>query len=138
MIPACAAIKVLIGHCKDHRDLQCCGDADALFVNDTTRFVLLTPQKHHFVGSYLFWAKKHGRMVRSGKAYGREQNLGTRVKAHATGSCLTTPDQQKQLHLISYVFELVDELMIEPRLDVSESRGMEAFMMDKGPAGYKA
>ena len=29
------------------------------------------------------------------KAYGREQNLNTRVKAHANGSCLTTPDQQK-------------------------------------------
>ena len=215
MIPACAAIKVLIGHCKDHRDLQCCGDADSLFVNDTTRFVLLTAQKHHLVGSYLFWANKHGRMVRSGKAYGRDQDLGTRVQAHVKGSRLTTADQQKshfyrmypdvqkyqdvvdkggkpwgcfqdltayvgfafdkrqcealqkdvteggllpwskaslqvagkcpvgadlaekQLHVISYVFELVDELMIEPRFDVSESGGMEAFMMGKGPAGCK-
>ena len=34
-------------------------------------------------------------MVRSGKTYGREQNLGTRVKEHANDSCVTTLDQQK-------------------------------------------
>ena len=46
--------------------------------------------------------------------------------------------REKQLHLIAYVFEIVDELMIEPRFDVSESGGMEAYMMGKGPTQSNA
>ena len=61
---------------------------DSLFVNDNTRFHMISPHKYGLVGSYLFvtYAKAHGRVIRSGKAHGRDQNFGTRIKAHKTGS----------------------------------------------------
>ena len=37
--------------------------------------------------------------------------------------------QEKQLHIVSYIFEIVDDLMIEPRMNVSDSGSVEAFMM---------
>jgi hypothetical protein len=40
---------------------------------------------------------------------------------------------EKKLHMVSYIFEIIDDLMIEPRLNVSQSGSMEAFMMGKGP-----
>jgi hypothetical protein len=48
--------------------------------------VSISPQKYALVGSYLFYAQAHGLVIRSGKAYGRDQNFGTRIKAHQTGS----------------------------------------------------
>ena len=86
-IASCAAIKAVIGHSKRLRELQYCGPAVSLsFVNDTTRLHIISPQKYALVGSYLFYAQAHGREIRSGKAYGRDQNFGTRIKAHQTGS----------------------------------------------------
>lgn len=41
---------------------------------------------------------------------------------------------EKQLHIVSYIFEIVDDLMIEPRMNVSDSGSVEAFMMGKGPS----
>ena len=35
--------------------------------------------------------------------------------------------------MVSYIFEIIDDIMIEPRLNVSQSGCMEAFMMGKGP-----
>ena len=207
-IPTCAAIKVVIGHCKRLQDLRCCGMDDQLFVNDTTRFKPIPEQKHALVGSYLFYTGKHARFIRSGKAYGRQENFGTRIKAHKVGAVKaaesrfyrTYPDQsktagavgqvsgcfqdltaymgfafdkhdndaivplladiedggiirwskagiqlasklplgdslrEKQLHIVSYIFEIVDDLMIEPRMNVSDSGSVEAFMMGKGPS----
>ena len=40
--------------------------------------------------------------------------------------------REKQLLLVSYIFEIVDDLMIEPRMNVSDSGSVEAFMMGKG------
>ena len=57
-IPTCAAIKVVIGHCKRLQDLRCCGMDDQLFVNDTTRFKPMPEQKYAPVGSYLFYTDK--------------------------------------------------------------------------------
>jgi hypothetical protein len=42
--------------------------------------------------------------------------------------------REKQLHIVSYIFEIVDDLMIEPRMNVSDSGSVEAFMMGKGPS----
>ena len=39
---------------------------------------------------------------------------------------------EKQLHIVSYIFEIVDDLMIEPRMNVSDSGSAEAFMKKKG------
>ena len=47
-----------------------------------------------------------------------------------------SPDEKK-LHLVSYIFEIIDDLMIEPRLNVSQSGCMKAFMMGKGPTRTK-
>ena len=58
----------------------------SLFVNDTMRFHMISPQKNALVGSYLFYALTHDRVIRSGKAYARDENFGTRIKAHKTGS----------------------------------------------------
>jgi hypothetical protein len=35
--------------------------------------------------------------------------------------------------MVSYIFEIKDDLMIEPRLNLSQSGCMEAFIMGKGP-----
>ena len=102
-LPACAAIKAIMGQVKRLRDLKCCGDDDALFVNDTTRFKPITPREEKLVGSYLFYTDKHGRFIRSGKAYGRQENFGTLIKAHTLGSMKAAesrfyrsyPDQSK-------------------------------------------
>jgi hypothetical protein len=44
---------------------------------------------------------------------------------------------ERRLHMVSYIFEIIDDLMIEPRLNVSQSGCMEAFMMGKGPTRTK-
>jgi len=67
-IASCAAIKAVIGHSKRLREVQYCGPADTLFVNDTTRFHIISPQKNALVGSHLFYAQAQGRVIRSGKA----------------------------------------------------------------------
>ena len=154
------------------------------------------------MGSYLFYTDKHGRVIRSGKAYGREQNFGVRIRAHKSGSFhgesffyRMYPDEskldtgtrvmgcfqdlqafigfafdkddcdvllkdikdgglmrwsedalklaqkfpigetlrEKQIHMVTYTFEIVDDMMIEPRLNVSESGSMEPLMKGKGP-----
>ena len=54
-LPACAAIKALMGQVKSLRDLRCCGDEDALFVNDTTHLKPITPREEKLVVSYLFF-----------------------------------------------------------------------------------
>ena len=204
-LPACAAIKSIMGQVKRLRDLKCCGDDDALFVNDTTRFKPITPREEKLVGSYLFYTDKHGRVIRSGKAYGREQNFGVRMRAHKSGSFRGEsffyrmyPDEskldtgtrvmgcfqdlqafigfafdkdecdvllkdskdgglmrwsedalklaqkfpigetlrEKQIHMVTYTFEIVDDMMIEPRLNVSESGSMEPLMKGKGPNSH--
>ena len=44
---------------------------------------------------------------------------------------------ERRLHMVSYIFEIIDDLMIEPRLNVSQSGCMKAFMMGKGPTRTK-
>ena len=36
----------------------------------------------------------------------------------------------EKLHMVSYIFGIIDDLMIEPRLNVSQSGCMEAFRMN--------
>ena len=159
----------------------------------------------HLVGCYLYYDVNLCRVVRSGKAYGREANIGTRIDAHAAGSrkggsrfyrmypdrdthkstggakvcgfhqdlepwlgcafdktdpaavkLLTTDvneggilrwSQQglelaskcphgdtlveKQLHIVSYMFEVMADIMIEPKHNMSDSASFEMFLMGK-------
>ena len=159
----------------------------------------------HLVGCYLYYDVNLCRVVRSGKAYGREANIGTRIDAHAAGSrkggsrfyrmypdrdthkstggakvcgfhqdlepwlgCafdktdpaavkLLTTDvneggilrwsqqgldlarkcphgntlEEKQLHIVSYMFEVMADIMIEPKHNMSDSASFEMFLMGK-------
>ena len=39
--------------------------------------------------------------------------------------------QEKQLHIASYMFEVMDDIMIEPKHNVSDSASFEMFLMGK-------
>ena len=42
---------------------------------------------------------------------------------------------EKQAHVVGLLLELFDDLMIEPKYNVSESSGMDPFMRGRGPRG---
>ena len=84
--PHLCAITTAIGHCKSLINLRSCTSDDALFNNDTTRFRIVSQQCRKLVGCYLYYDINLHRFVRSGKAYGREANIGKRIDAHAAGS----------------------------------------------------
>ena len=39
--------------------------------------------------------------------------------------------QEKQLHIVSYMFEVMDDIMIEPKHNMSDSGSFEMFLMGK-------
>ena len=42
---------------------------------------------------------------------------------------------EKQVHMVALLLEMFDDLMIEPKYNVSESSGMDPFMRGSGPSG---
>ena len=42
---------------------------------------------------------------------------------------------EKQVHMVALLLEMFDDLMIEPKYNVSESSGMDPFMRGRGPSG---
>ena len=42
---------------------------------------------------------------------------------------------EKQLHMVAFLLENFDDLMIEPKYNVSESSGWDPFMRGRGPGG---
>ena len=42
---------------------------------------------------------------------------------------------EKQAHMVGFLLEVFDDLMIEPKYNVSESSGMDPFMRGRGPRG---
>ena len=42
---------------------------------------------------------------------------------------------EKQAHMVGFLLEVFDDLMIEPKYNVSDSSGMDPFMRGRGPRG---
>ena len=50
------------------------------------------------------------------------------------GDAMREKQLHHQLHIVSYIFEIVDDFMLEPRMNGSDRGSVEAVMMGKGPS----